>query len=135
EEDFFVNIPSGQGLSLQQSLNDDDELEWFEELSTFCTPNLNRPTTTSTFDPSELAQVNIFPNPANSFLQLEAVEFGTGQISIQLIDLNGIVILEQDNDFGQNNTRIDLSTVPSGQYMLSVRSASAFRATRVLIQR
>ncbi|MEM6396376.1 MAG: T9SS type A sorting domain-containing protein, partial [Bacteroidota bacterium] len=133
--DFFVTIPSDPGFSLQQSLNDDDELEWFDDESTFCMPNLFRSGTTSTLDPNDLAQISVFPNPASDYLQVQTSDFGSGPINFQLIDLNGRILLDQVNDFGEETTRLDLNRIPVGQYALSVRSASAFKVARVMIQR
>jgi Secretion system C-terminal sorting domain/Cleaved Adhesin Domain len=64
-----------------------------------------------------------YPNPASDFLSLEISEPFDGQI----IDLNGKVILNF------NSTKVDVSNISSGNYILSVSTQSNIQRSSLII--
>lgn len=75
-------------------------------------------------DPS--AQLSIFPNPAGNTLQLNYN--GTGKCSIDILDLQGRVIVSQANRSPQQ--LIDISALRSGMYLLRVRDDAGVAVKR-----
>lgn len=61
---------------------------------------------------------NIFPNPANDFIDLETVEI----TDISVFDAIGKLILKEK--VIQNKTRIDISDFPNGIYFIQLQSAN-----------
>ena len=71
---------------------------------------------------------SFFPNPTTGKLFIENQEMISGEI--QIIDINGRVVLEQ-NGLSQNST-IDLSSLESGIYLLSIKTGDKVFTSRVV---
>lgn len=63
--------------------------------------------------------IRVFPNPSNGLYNIRINQF-IGKVNIQVVDINGRVILNNNNvDFNIEKT-IDLSSFQSGMYILKV---------------
>jgi hypothetical protein len=64
-----------------------------------------------------LADIKLFPNPANNFISFNGFP-ANGIIHYSILNLLGQTILESDT----HNHSIDVSDLASGQYILSLQS-------------
>lgn len=81
-------------------------------------------------DPASLDIVNtdlakklqVFPNPANSFVNIRFTSPINGRLSYKLMDLNGRIILDQSAEVKQNTTaeQVNVSDLAAATYMLEI---------------
>ena len=72
---------------------------------------------------SEIANgPSIYPNPVKDFLVVESLGEKTTYESVQIIDLNGRVVFSEDLDDSSGRLQLDVSFLPSGQYLVSFES-------------
>jgi len=79
-------------------------------------------------------EVNIFPNPAQSELFMVLPEHMVGEYSVSISDLNGRVL----SGFTSVNTsyqRLDLTALPDGMYVLSIRSSSMLFVRQFVVKK
>ena len=62
--------------------------------------------------------VKVFPNPASTTIQVKWLGDGISAGTVQLIDLLGRVLMEQEL---QGENQFQVSAVPPGQYMVRVK--------------
>jgi len=78
---------------------------------------------------------NVYPNPANSYVQFTADTHPETAINITLLDMNGKIILRkliQPENFTSDN-RVDLSTVVAGTYVLQLSNTTFFEQQRITV--
>ncbi|MEX1003219.1 MAG: T9SS type A sorting domain-containing protein [Crocinitomicaceae bacterium] len=68
----------------------------------------------------EWSMISIFPNPASDFIEIAGMRYGDRVIGIS--DLQGKRVSDMD-DFSPGENRIDIQTLESGIYILSLQSA------------
>ena len=68
--------------------------------------------------------VAIYPNPASAFFNLEMADRSAGGLSITLTDLLGQPVRAVTVSALQSKTLIDVSTLASGMYALSITNSS-----------
>ena len=73
---------------------------------------------------SNFPQISIFPNPTSSSLNIDLSRYSnlTTPIRYAIFNSNGQRVLFGEFDFSATNFKIDLETLPSGQYYLSIIS-------------
>lgn len=70
---------------------------------------------------SNRGELQLFPNPASGFLNVEIRDAGSEILSIEIIDLNGqVVYCRQLNNADSPVLQIDLSNCPSGVYFVKL---------------
>lgn len=75
-----------------------------------------------------LAQLNIYPNPASSFLMIE------GNVDYyQLVDITGKIQLEDDTK-QQNEIRVDTDNLSKGIYFMRLHTTLGSATQRIIIQ-
>lgn len=74
--------------------------------------------------------ITIYPNPVTSTLSLEFHGVVTGVI--KLLDLNGRVIYQVDDNQNKNNIQIDMSNFENGVYLLSIETNTENRFYKIL---
>ena len=69
---------------------------------------------------------NIFPNPAASNVQVLFETLTDENVTIQIIDLNGRVLLSQNENttIGINQKQLNIDALPSGTYMIVLQNES-----------
>jgi len=72
--------------------------------------------------------VIVYPNPANGFVVLSGID--KGQVSIY--NSNGLLVLK-DTDY-ESGTRIDISRLPSGLYVLQIKNDDIAESVRLIIE-
>jgi hypothetical protein len=77
--------------------------------------------------------VKVFPNPATDYFQLNFNEEGT--YYYELNDASGRIV-KQDQGKNMNNTKIDLTSIPSGIYLLQVydQGLDKYYSTPLIVQ-
>lgn len=75
-----------------------------------------------------LSAVKVFPNPFSDFISLEGVPTRKG-VHLQLISSTGKLVMELPFE---ENTRIDLSALDSGIYILHVKTDENFKSFKVV---
>ncbi|MFH2096259.1 MAG: T9SS type A sorting domain-containing protein, partial [Bacteroidota bacterium] len=72
---------------------------------------------------------NIYPNPSEGLFNIEA-----GNISsLQVINMNGKVIMSSSYSFGVNSLRLDLRNQPEGIYLLRVNTAEGMIIRKIVL--
>lgn len=96
------------------------------------TTNLNEP------EHIELNEVNVYPNPANDWIEIAYVLESDGPIHVTLTDVLGreIVQVAKGHTFaGIHRQKVDLSGVPNGVYMVVVKSGNLQSNVKKLVVR
>src|SRR5210317_2274273 len=73
------------------------------------------------------SNLKAYPNPSNDWMQLESSTSGT----VQLFNAQGRIV--HATDFNAQ-TRIDVSALPTGMYILKLQSAEGVKSARIFIQ-
>lgn len=77
--------------------------------------------------------VNVFPNPTSGVFNVQVATATAGEAELQLLSLSGQVLhiekLERGNEW---NVQIDISDLPQGTYMLTIRTADGTHVERVV---
>lgn len=80
----------------------------------------------------EFDGVSVFPNPANSTLQIKSLDDESIQ-NIELIDMSGRVVLSQSFD-NQNIVNLNVAEFNQAFYILKIRQADKTKVVRLLIK-
>lgn len=75
--------------------------------------------------------ISIYPNPTNSFVQIEVLNDDVIQ-SLEIIELNGKIILSQIID-NQNIAKINTEHLPHGIYLLKIKQSDGFKIFKLAI--
>ncbi|MBM3160180.1 MAG: T9SS type A sorting domain-containing protein, partial [Bacteroidetes bacterium] len=78
-------------------------------------------TSTASVEESEIS-VNIFPNPVNDLLIIQLNGLNKSDLQVELIDLNGRIIVQQTIGKGSTIGYVDVSTVYTGNYLLKFKN-------------
>jgi hypothetical protein len=82
----------------------------------------------------EVGALRIHPNPASDYLVMELPEFMQGEVSATLTSQHGTEVLRMD--ISGDEERIDVSGIPAGVYILTIRTTSGQTAqAKCVIQR
>ena len=82
-------------------------------------------------EPAELAGMELRPNPATEFAEL-ILPSPAPVTALRILDLNGRVLKHMEGEFIGISTRLDLSNLPSGLYMLEVSTAKGKAVRRIV---
>ena len=74
------------------------------------------------------SHLNIYPNPANDFVVIEAKNIS----EITILDLSGKVIYQTNTN--SPKTRIDISSFNTGVYLLSVKDNDALYSQKLVVE-
>ena len=89
-------------------------------------------TNTSVAESQQLSNVMVWPMPANSFTRV-ALQHPVGKGgSVQLVDVQGRVALQQPLAAGSEKLRLELDAVPTGTYVLRVTDAQGIYASQTI---
>ncbi|ACU61654.1 reprolysin-like metallopeptidase [Chitinophaga pinensis] len=80
----------------------------------------------------DLPKVAVFPNPANNVVNVNLTGF-KGKSAVTMYDVNGRVVLRRE--MNPVNTQLDISTLPTGVYILKIRNgAKEVNMTKIIKQ-
>ena len=68
--------------------------------------------------------INVFPNPANSILNISLDNISSSKVEIKMFNAQGKIALikEINNTDSESTTKLDVSNLPQGIYLLSIKS-------------
>jgi hypothetical protein len=78
----------------------------------------------------------LYPNPAKDFLQVEMLSAKPGPMRITIYDPSGRIIKTYtENFYGQAPFTLDVSEIPSGYYLLTIRNFNFSNTKGIVIQK
>ena len=80
---------------------------------------------------AELANVNIFPNPAQTNLNIQLTNSESDMIKMDVLDINGKLIMS--NTFSSSRHTLDVSSIVAGTYLIRLRSDEASYYKKIVI--
>lgn len=86
-------------------------------------------------EPTEVSNLQVSPNPAGDKITIRADLLAGGEIAIRLLDLRGMLLLE-DQAFANGNSlerSLDVSQIAPGTYLLEVQTRSGRSVKRIQI--
>ncbi len=97
---------------------------WLVKLdSTGCLVDCENPVTLIKWPEPEAAVLQLFPNPANDYIELNLLRPSRGKAMVQLYDLSGRQILSADMPSAA--VRLELGSIPKGVYVVKVVTKEA----------
>jgi hypothetical protein len=102
-------------------------------LCTFCIPQgMSQPTEAGGSVFADTQDINVFPNPAEGYLQIESAR---ELQSVALWDMTGRQVLRSETAVASHEgIRLDLSGLPGGVYFLSAQTATETLVRKVILQ-
>ncbi len=82
---------------------------------------------------NEFAGIQVYPNPATNYLQIESKDINTTPLHISIYSLQGDMVLTKTLSAKSHQT-IDVSHLASGMYAVVLRSQQATRVRKINIQ-
>lgn len=92
----------------------------------------NKSTTAVSENERTKLDIEIFPNPSNDFITIQAAGLVTIDLNIKLLDVNGKEIQQTQLNKGQTIAFFDIQTLYSGIYFVNI-SASGIQETKKVI--
>jgi reprolysin-like metallo-peptidase family M12B/type IX secretion system substrate protein/fibronectin type III domain protein/pre-peptidase len=81
---------------------------------------------------SDVQKVDVFPNPATNVVNINLTGF-TGKSDVNLFDVNGRVLLRRV--VSTDNSQLDISALPTGVYMMSIKNGGKeVKMTKIIKQ-
>lgn len=93
------------------------------------------PINTASIDESIItnAQVAVYPNPANSTVNVATTL--NGDLTISVVDLNGKTLISQNKVQADNNTyTLDISSLSAGVYLVRVSNQNGSNVTKLVVR-
>jgi len=85
---------------------------------------------------SEINKVEIFPNPSVDFLNIEINNSKLNKPILELYSIIGNIVKVELQEVEKNKFRIDVTSIPSGYYLLSIRDKDThFKETYKFLKR
>ncbi|MEZ4789882.1 MAG: PKD domain-containing protein [Flavobacteriales bacterium] len=99
---------------------------------TALTLNVVNPLTTGIDEEGMLATISLWPNPARELLNIALDSRTAGSVRLEVVDLNGRIVLERQEQLNLGGNRLQLGTedLPAGLYALRIS-----QGTNVITQR
>lgn len=127
------NIPNGKYEVYAEVSGMETYSRWIEitdDAFTFTEVNFSVQSTnivTSIEDiPASVENLSLFPNPANTVLNLQLNMVKTQQVRVTVVDMTGRVVITKDQllTAGKQTIQFDLSALKAGAYTVNVQDAS-----------
>jgi len=109
-----------------------------DELASEYSPSFNFQTRciNSTIElPTELTQINVYPNPFISDVQLDMNVLNATDVDIEVVDINGKVLHKEATYLNSGHAKITLSldaALPQGLYFVQIRTATGIINKRMM---
>lgn len=135
-DSLSITVPNGTSLDLEQVRYSESGFELcnrsfeFGEVVTDCSPMSN-----ANLDQTlENANLSISPNPFDDALRIDLDLKYESPISIQVADLSGRIVYEQQylSQLGKSSFALDLGSLPSGVYLVQVYGDGRFWGRKVV---
>lgn len=80
------------------------------------------------------AQLTLFPNPAKNMLKLKLGGKATSQVNITAYNLLGKPVLQSSQTLQNGETKVDISSLPSGNYILKIQVGEEVISRKIMKQ-
>lgn len=80
------------------------------------------------------SEITIFPNPTSDLIIIQIGAIVEKECTIDLIDMNGKVILSNKINQGQTLSYLDIQTVHSGVYFVKISNGNSTKTSKVIIE-
>ena len=80
---------------------------------------------------NQIAHFKIYPNPAAELLNVRAIN--ETDIKIQIVDLQGKVVVNVATDISGGTASINISQLASGMYMVRIASGQAVEVKKLIV--
>lgn len=85
-------------------------------------------------DRKGINQLTVYPNPAQNQLNvLFNQDFNESSIAMQILDLNGKVLIDKVIENQSNTTTIDINTLPNGTYLLRLNTSKEIMHAKFMV--
>ena len=78
--------------------------------------------------------IDVYPNPATDHLCIPTISDNSGEIQVQLSDINGLTVLMRKFVNNGTVTTIDVSNLNSGMYFLRITTGRGSVVRKVVIE-
>ena len=99
----------------------------------FCMDDFNKDFVSTNERQLARIDLNVYPNPTTGFLSLNLQEFDNQEVELSVFDANAQVVLVEQVTANATQT-IDLSHLPSGQYVVKVVSQEGLAIQKIIKQ-
>jgi len=82
-----------------------------------------------------LESLNIYPNPARDRVRIDAAFSQTEDLRIRLTTLTGQLMLQQQETASRLQTTLDVSTFPSGMYLLELIGKEGVAVEKIILRK
>lgn len=81
--------------------------------------------------------LKLYPNPANSFVDVLFDEVQAGDISVQIMDISGKILgaYKATSEQGNNNLRINIESLPCGVYIVQLKANTGVYVGRLSVNK
>jgi hypothetical protein len=76
--------------------------------------------------------VNLYPNPANTVVNVEIPSTIDGSAKVEIISLQGNIVLQQQVD--SNDGMINISSLRSGIYMVKISTNNFLKTEKLVVK-
>lgn len=83
---------------------------------------------------SQTSNIQVYPNPARTILNVEVNSESLRNAVVELVDVTGKLILQQEINSENNTTQLDVSKIAKGVYLLKVNSDATTEVRKVMIE-
>lgn len=118
------------GQAINDSTNSQDA--WLLKVDSVGCPYPNCTVGINELEPTEVV-VDVWPNPATAFINLEVGQSPDSEIELTCTDMRGQIILSQN--IVSNRLELDVTNWPNGIYLLTLTGTDFQSSVRVVVQR
>lgn len=112
----------------------DEYYEWYSDSGrTFLLQLKKHISTTSVLDAEDVMSFAISPNPADDILTIDAGKHANDVREVILQDVIGRIVIRYAFDKATKKCRLDVSTVPEGNYLLYIQTGKGIFVRKVTI--
>lgn len=82
---------------------------------------------------NNIAEVNVYPNPASGLVNIAVTGDETGMLNVQILDLNGRLVVSESHNAG-NTITVDISGLTAGVYMVRVSGNNSEKVSNLIVR-
>jgi hypothetical protein len=122
---------ASRGLGVNASSGDRNKGN--DQVEDFTRPANGANCTLAVNDLEKLNIMSVYPNPTKGLLTIKINQY-SGLVNVNVLDLNGRVVIKFDNQPFENQKQIDLSSLQSGMYLIKVTGVGLDYVEKVIIK-
>lgn len=132
-QDFCMiwEVFASRGLGVNASSG--DRFKGNDQVEDFTRPANGANCTLAVNDLEKLNIMSVYPNPTKGLLTIKINQY-SGLVNVNVLDLNGRVVIKFDNQPFENQKQIDLSSLQSGMYLIKVTGVGLDYVEKVIIK-